>query len=306
MLPDAVVELASYANLRGIDWEQLRSEGRGLMDSDDYIQVLEQRWEQFYAVAETLEITDAEWETTSAKEARDAWHEVLDSMSQSAQAMLNAIAAGDLSVAFDHAATVWTGSLKQLVIATSAVSHRNLTAHQDGTLYYAIETNQATVEEVEEQASSVARLWDAVVQLDQLNALKGLKKVEYGGTAGLGQAQQAAATLLRRSLPWVIGGVIVGAIVCALLVFLAYLSDQNAKIEKFCFDANGEPREDRPAWCDEPGQGMPNPLAIFLKPATDFAQTLATYMGIAVLLYAGIYAFPHIVTAWRRGRKSTA
>ncbi len=302
-VPDAVLELASYANLRGIDWDTLNAQGRGVLQSDDYVFVLDERWKEFYRVAETLDITDSEWEETSATEARDAWSEVLDSMANSAQAMLDALAAGELSVALDSAATIWTGALRKLVIATSAVSHWNLTAHMDGTMVYAIETGQTTVEDVQEEASSVARLWDAIVQLDGMNAFSSFKKPQYGGASGIGQAPaSAAAQVAARSFPWIVGAVLVAAVICALLVFLSYLSDRNDRIRMFCFDANGNLRKDRPGWCDEPNQGMPDPLAVFLGPAKEFGRTVGTYVGIALLIYVGIYAFPRVVAAVRQAR----
>ena len=303
MVSDAVLDLAAYASLRGLDWETLNAEGKGVLQSGQYVDVLDQRWDEFYRVAETLAITDAEWETTTAKEARDAWTEVAGSMEASAGAMLDALGRGELSVAMEHAATVWTGSLKKLVIATSAVSHRNLGAHLDGTLYYGIETGQVTVEEVQEEASSVARLWDAIVQLDQYGALTSLKKPEYGGTAGLGQAAAPVAQIAARGLPWVIAGVVIAAVVCTLIVVLAFLSDKNEQIDKFCFNPDGSLREDRPGWCDLPDQGK-NPLSIFMKPLEEFGNRLGTFMGVALLLYAGVYAMPHIATAIRRTRRA--
>jgi hypothetical protein len=305
VVSEALVQLASYAELRGIDWPSLNAEGKGVLDSTDYLDELEARWQQFYAVAETLAITDAEWETTTAAEAKDAWTEVADSVGASASAMLDAISEGELSVAMDQAATIWTGALRTLVIATSAVSHRNMTAHSDGTFLYAIEAGDLTVEQVEDEASAVASLWDAVVQLDDWGALSSLKKPEFGGAAGLGTPAAAAGQAVMRGLPWVITGVLVAAVVAAVIVFLAYLSDRNEQIEKFCFTEDGSLRADRPGWCDEAGQGMPDPLAVFMKPAEEFGKRMATMLGVAALVYVAIYALPHVLTAFAR-RKAAA
>jgi hypothetical protein len=296
---DLVVELASYADIEGIDWATLNAQGQGILESDHYQRVLEARWEAFYAVAETLAITDAEWEETTAEQARDAWKEVYDEISAKAGVMLDAITSGELLVAYDHAATLWSGSLKKLVIATSHVSHYNLTAHEDGTMYWAIETGAMTVAEVEEEASACARLWDCVVKLDEWGALSSLKKPEHGGPAGVGAIQIPAAAI-------VIAAVGIAAVIASVVVFAMYLSDRNSRIDKFCFDENGELAADRPAWCDEPGQGQPDPLAIFLKPFTEAGKRLATGLtivaGIAVTIWLGSMVAPKLLEASAKRR----
>ncbi len=305
VVEDVLVDLAAYADIEGIDWPSLNAQGQGLMESQAYLQVLDDRWERFYSVVETLAITDAEWEETTAEEARDAWTEVRDAMTDKAGLMLDALLAGELSVAYDHAATIWTGSLKKLVVATSHVSHRNLTAHQDGTLYYAIEVGALTATEVEEEASAIARLWDCVVKLDQWNALSELKKP---GHVSVGQTPQQATVgqALLRGLPFVITAVGIAAVIAAVVVFLSYLSDRNAQIEKFCFNDDGSVREDRPAWCDEPNQGMQDPLAVFLQPFTEAGKRLATGLsivaGVAVALWAGSIIVPKLLASAAKRR----
>lgn len=304
MVEDVLVDLAAYADIEGIDWASLNAQGQGLMQSQAYLQVLDERWERFYSVVETLAITDAEWEETTAEEARDAWTEVRDAMTDKAGLMLDALLAGELSVAYDHAATIWTGSLKKLVVATSHVSHRNLTAHQDGTLYYAIETGVLTAAEVEEEASAIARLWDCVVKLDQWDALSGFKKPQYS----VGQTPQQATVgqAILRGLPFVITAIGVAAVVAAVVVFLSYLSDRNSQIDKFCFNDDGSLREGRPPWCDEPGQGMQDPLAVFLQPFTEAGKRLATGLsivaGIAVALWAGSIIVPKLLAGAAKRR----
>lgn len=301
MVEDVLVDLAAYADIEGIDWPSLNAQGQGLMQSEAYLQVLDERWERFYSVVETLAITDAEWEETTAEEARDAWTEVRDAVTDKAGLMLDALLDGEFSVAYDHAATIWTGSLKKLVVATSHVSHRNLTAHQDGTLYYAIETGALTVTEVEEEASAIARLWDCVVKLDQWDALSGFKKPGLGVTP---QATVGQAVL--RGLPFVITAVGIAAVIAAVIVFLSYLSDRNAQIDKFCFNDDGSVREDRPAWCDEPNQGMQDPLAVFLQPFTEAGKRLATGLsivaGIAAALWAGSIIVPKLLAGAAKRR----
>lgn len=304
MVEDVLVDLAAYADIEGIDWPSLNAQGQGLMQSEAYLQALDERWERFYSVAETLAITDAEWEETTAEEARDAWTEVRDAMTDKAGLMLDALLDGKFSVAYDHAATIWTGSLKKLVVATSHVSHRNLTAHQDGTLYWAIETGALTVTEVEEEASSIARLWDCVVKLDQWNALNEFKKPEYG----VGQTPQQATVgrVIVRGLPFVITSIGIAAVIAAVIVWLSYLSDRNSQIDKFCFNEDGSVREGRPAWCDEPNQGMQDPLAVFLKPFTEAGKRLATGLsivaGIAVAVWAGSIIVPKLLAGAAKRR----
>lgn len=303
---DVLIDLAAYADIRGLDWQTLNASGQGVMQNGGYLDVLETRWGEFYGVAETLDISAAEWEETTAKEAADAWHEVRDAIGEKASLMLDALSAGELRVAMEHAATIWTGSLRKLIIATSHVSHRNLTAHSDGTLYELIAAGELTVEDVEEEASSIARLWDAIVKLDSWNALSSLKKPEYGGTAGLGQAQGAAAQVLARGIPMAIAVIGIAAVIASIIVFLSYLSDRNKQIDQFCFDKDGALREGRPSWCDEAGQGMPDPLAIFLEPFRSAGERLATGLsvvaGIVGVLWVGSLILPRLAESAARRR----
>lgn len=294
MLSDALIDLASYADIRGIDWQALNAAGQGVLQSEAYVDVLEARWQGFYAVAQTLAITDAEWEETSAESAREAWVEVRDALNERAGLLLEAISQGEVSLAYDHAVQLWSGSLKKLVVATSHVSHRNLTAHEDGTLAWALEAGETTVADVEQEASAIAMLWDAIIKLDGWGALQDLKKPEYGG---VGQAQQTLSTVLARGLPILIVAVAVAAVVTAIVVWLSYLSDRNDKIDRFCFDGD-KLREDRPPWCDEPGQGMRDPLSVFLKPFEEAGKQLATGLtvigGILAVVWVGSLIVPRL------------
>lgn len=280
----ALEELASYADVEGLDWQRINADGEGIVGSGGYLSELQERWQRFYDVTETLAITDAQWEETTAEQAADAWQEVRRHVSDKADQMLTALGRGELRVAWDHAATVYSGSLKKLIIATSAVSHRNLTAHEDGTMSYAVQTGQTTLEAAEKDADHIAMLWSAVVQLDQWGAFGGLKKKQF---AGVGAAPGAAAGTAARGLPIVIAAVGIAAVIAAVIVFLAYLSHRNGLIEDYCFDAEGQLRADAPHWCDQAGEQLTSdPLAVFLEPVRQTGKALAT--GLAVAAGVGV------------------
>ncbi len=286
----ALEELASYADVEGLNWQQLNARNEGILGEGGYLFELEDRWKEFYAVAETLAITDAEWEETSAEEVADAWKEVRDHIADKASKMLDALSAGELTVAWDHAATLYTGSLKKLVIATSAVSHRNLTAHQDGTLIFAVKTGQTTVEEAQKDADHVAMLWAGIVKLDQWGALNELKKPAY--LSGLGAAAGAAA----RGLPIIVAAIGVAAVIAAVVVFLAYLSHRNEMIDKYCFDRSGQLLPGAPSWCRRVGEGLTaDPLSVFLEPFRETGQTLATGLSVVAGVAALVWIAPAVL-----------
>lgn len=291
----ALEELASFADVEGLDWAHLNAVGAGIMGDGGYLDELERRWDKFYAVAETLAITDAEWEETSAKEASDAWKEVRDHIKAKAGKMLDALSSGELTVAWEQAATIYSGSLKKLVIATSAVSHRNLTAHEDGTLVFAIQTGQTTVDAAQTDADHVAMLWSGLVKLDQWNALSELKKKQYAGV-GAGEAAEAAAGAAARGLPIVIAAIGIAAVIAAIIVFLAYLSHRNELIDKYCFDKSGNTRPDAPYWCQQVGEQLTtDPLAVFLQPLEKTGQRLATGVTLAVGVALVVWVAPSAI-----------
>lgn len=292
LIEEALEELASAADIEGINWQSLNASGLGLMQSDHYLDLIDARWEKFYNVAESLDISDAEWEETTAEQARDAWTEVKDALSAKADAMLDALSRGDLMVAWDEAATIWTGALRRLIIAASHVAHSNLAAHADGTVRYAIETGQTTVADAENDADRIARIFSAVAKLDQWGALEDLKKTS--AVSGLGQAQAVAT----RSLPMVIAAIGIAAVIGAVVVFVAYLSHRNEMLEKYCFDEAGNLRSDAPPWCLDP----PDPLSVFLQPFERLASGVSVAITIGVVIWVGALVLPRVVQAAKKAR----
>jgi hypothetical protein len=135
------------------------------------------------------------------------------------------------------------------------------------------------------------------VKLDEWGALSSLKKPGHGGTAGVGAIPAAAI---------VIAAVGIAAVIASVVVFAMYLSDRNDRIDQFCFDEEGNLAPGRPAWCDEPGQGQPDPLSIFLKPFTEAGKKLATGLtvvaGIAVTIWLGSMLVPKMLEASNKRR----
>lgn len=291
----ALEELASYADVEGLDWPTLNAAGHGILGDGGYIDALDAKWQKFYAVAQTLAISDAEWEETTAKDARDAWTEVRDHIKKRARAMLDALEAGELMVAWDRAVTIYTGSLKKLIIAASAISHRNMTAQEDGTVVFAVQTGQTTLEEAQSDADHIAMLWDAVVRLDQWGALGDIKKQQF---AGLGQP--GAGAIVARGLPIAIAAIGIAAVIAGIIVFLSYLSHRNELLDKYCFDEAGNLRANAPMWCEAAGESLTtDPLTVFLEPLQQTGKRLATGVSIAIGVAMVLWVAPR---ALRRAR----
>lgn len=291
----AIEELASYADVEGLDWERLNAAGEGILGSGGYLTQLQKQWERFHAVTQTLAISDAEWEETTAAEAAGAWKEMRAHIGDKADLMLEALSNGKLRVAWDHAATIYTGSLKKLVIAASAVSHRNMVAHEDGTLVFAVQTEQSTLQEAEADADHIVMVWQAIGKLDQWGALNELKKSEF---APMGAAPAAAAAA--RGLPIAIAAIGIAAAIAAVLVFLAYLSHRNELLETYCFDDDGNVRPKAPAWCEKAGDAlMSDPLSVFLQPIKASGKTLATGLSITAGVAAVLWLAPMVLRRFR-------
>jgi len=282
---EALVELASYGAPDGLDWDSLNAAGKGLLDSDLYLEHMDAVWERWARVMATLNITDAELEETSPEQARAAWKETTESITDKARHVLAALADGELTVAWDSAVTIYGGAVRSLVIALAVVTHEALQAHEAGVVRYAVDSGQLTLAQAQGDADNVVKLWKAVIELDREGALNELKRPEY--LNGLGAAWLTA--------PVAVVLISIIAIIAFVVVVIWAVSEWNDERRRWCLDSNNDVKADAPAWCyEEP----PQPLATFLEPLGRTGQAIGTAVGVALgvgaLVWVGAWALPRL------------
>lgn len=285
----ALLEVASYADVKGLDWDELNYGGNGILDSDEYIFQLNDTYQRFLRVINTLSISEAEWMATTPDQAMEAWEETSGALSDKADAILDAIADFELSLAWDNAVTIYSGYLRNVILAAGVVATAALESHEGGVVRFAIETGQLSLAGAEEDADNINKLYMAVVKLDEYGLLNDLKKPQY--MSGVGAA---AAVLRGAPLAWaIVGGL---AVLAAAVVVVWSISEKNSERRVWCLDDDGNIREDAPDWCyEEPA----DPMAMFLAPLTAVGSAIGTAIGIAVgvgaLIWFGTKILPKLV-----------
>lgn len=292
MITAAILEVASYADVSGLAWDELEGTGNGLLDSDEYIFQLNETWDRFDAVTRTLAISAAEWEETTAAQARAAWAATTDELGEKADAILDAITSFEVSLAWDRAVTLYTGYLRSLLIAGAVSASAALESHESGMVRYAVVSGQMTPEEARRDADNIQKFLAAVVKLDDWGFLKELKKPRY--VSGVG----AAAAVAARGAPLVWAAVAALAVIAAAAVVIWSINETNERRDKWCLDENNEIRPNAPGWCyEEPG----DPLSVFLEPLTKTGAALGTavgvVLGVGALVWVGSTLLPKIVKA---------
>jgi hypothetical protein len=268
---DAIAELAAYADVPGLDWAALNASGNGLVASNAYLeQGLEPLFQRYIAVIDSLDLTAAELSGTTTEEARSAWDSIWVAINKRAGVVLDAIAAGELRVAWNNAVQIRSDVLRRLVIASHAVSMDALGSHDTGMVRYAVESGQLSIEDAQADANDIARLWRGVILLNEQSALDSLKIKQ-----GLGLAWFSA--------PVAFALVATITVIALCLTVVWTVSETNQDRREWCLDEQGSLRRDAPTWCRE---APSSPLATFLGPVSAGAKSLGTALGWAIGLGA--------------------
>jgi len=302
-------ELASYADVEGLPWSTLKAAGAGLLESDEYISLLDVVWERYYRVITTLDITDADWEAVTVDDADEAWASVYREIESRAAGILDAIATAQPMVAYDRATTFYSGVLKRLVMVAAGTSHQAYATHKMGAQRALVEEGKVRIEDAEKSADDIQKTWLGLAKLDEWGILATLKKPQF--LSGVGQVPPVAAppVAVARAIPIVIALVAAIAIVAYLVVAVREQSFRNTFVERQCFDASGNPNPNAPPWCGELGQAIAEDpssvLATFMRPVTEgvagLTKTLGWIAGVSAVLYiGGVYVLPALLSAKAR------
>jgi hypothetical protein len=291
-------ELAARYDALGLPWGELEAAGKGLLESDAYIDVMRDRFDQYFQVMFTLDIPELEYhQELAVAQAKEAYHVVRDAAVLVAPAALEAIALALPSLSMREAMQVRLDAFRRLIVLSNAVAAASLAAHETGVAKWLVETGQMTLEEAMDDASDAYALWGAVMELERLGLLNAMKKPAFRGQSGLGAISAGAVVV-------VIAIVVAIALIAWVVVTVVEGGRRAAFMDKSCFDEGGRLLENRPPFCDKYGDEIaknPNAhLAVMLEPITAGVSTVAKGLAAAavlgVILYVGgVYVLPGVV-----------
>jgi hypothetical protein len=277
-LTESVVELASYADVAGLPWDQINATGGGVLGSGEYVYQLNQTWDRFYALLTTLAISNDEWEGMSPGDARKAWNDLSDELGRRSDDVFAAVSNAELSLAWEQAVELKTDYVRGLVVNAAAVANAGMLSHEGGLTRFAVETGQTTLTQAEADADNLNRMMECVLQMDDFGVLSEIKRP---GMSGVGAAPLVGGYLAL---------VVIAAIfaVAGVVVYVWSVSETNAERREWCLDDAGNLRPNAPDFCQRPPE---NPLADALAGgAREFGKALGTGIavvaGIAILIWA--------------------
>ena len=288
-------ELAGYAGVAGLPWADLDAQGKGFLESEEYVRLLTFKRMEFDQLRQTLIITNDEYgPATSAEVAAVAWDSLHRELTRFGETYVDGLMRGETSVAENLAVTVRTSVLRTLIVIINAVTTDADAFHASGMAFTAVASGALPLELAKRDASDTYALWNAALLLDKWDMLDALK-VE-GATQGLGQWQRALVSSI------------------TLLGVIAVLAYASYKVWEFsvrtlervhwakvsCYDDAGKPLAPQPPGCDLYFQN----LGAGAAPSSGFADFLdqlgkkigtglAWALGIGVLVYVtGVYVLP--------------
>lgn len=302
---DVLETMASYAHPPAFPWADLEAQGKGLIQSDAYLAVLEAKFNQYFQVVWRLDIPELQLGGLSSSEARAAYEDLSNRLASRAGVFIDAISRGSPTVALDEALKVPSDLLAAVLVALSAVAYSDYQGHDSGAWRWMVTHGRTSVEEAKSSAEDIYRLWDAVIQLDNAGLLESLKKPEFKKpTSGLGAVQIPIGI----AIVIAVAVVVVIAILSWVIVTLKVESNRVEMIEKSCFDPDtGKPLSPAPPHCAKYWNNIaedPNAhLNTFLAPLNKFSEQMGeavkklfTIAGWGVLLYVGgVYVLPAVL-----------
>lgn len=299
-------ELAARYDALDLPWEELDRAGTGLLESDAYIDVMRERFDEYFKMMFTLDIPEITYKQQLAlDQARDAYKVVKDATVLVAPVAVEAIALAVPTLSAKEAMHVRAIALRRMIVVANAVAASSLAAHETGVVRWMVERGEMTLEEAMKDASDTYAIWGALLELDRLGLLNVYKKPQFG-TSGLGEITTATVVLVIA----IVAGI---AIVAWLVITLVEGSRRAEFMDKSCFDADGRLLADRPPFCDRYGDELaknPNAhLASAMEPFTLAAGTLSKGLAAAailgvVLYVGGVYVMPAMFA--ETGRRSLA
>lgn len=296
---DVLKGIAAYAILPKFPWASLESQGKGLLQSDAYVDILDAKFAEYFQVIWRLDIPELQFGGVSADQARGAYEDLADAIAGRASAIYDAISKGNPLLAADQAVEVPADIMRRMLVLTNAVAYADFTAHDTGAYRWAVENGRVTLSDAKDSVESIYRLWDGVVQLEKAGVLNTLKKPEFKATSGLGALPALAWVAI------VLVAIAAIAIVAWSLVTLKVESNRLAIMEKTCFDEKtGKLLEPPPPhcgkWLDKLAEDPNSHLRTFIQPLTDAMtaaiHSFAVIAGIGVLFWIGTrYVLPAIL-----------
>ena len=299
-LTESVVQLASYADVGGLRWEELNATGNGILQSPEYVRRLNATWDRFYATMASLSIPQSEWEGTSPAAARKAWDELSTELGRRSGEVLDAMQSAELSLAYDRAVELKADAVRGVVVTAAAVANANMISHETGIVRFAVQTGQLDLNQAEADADNLVRLMECIILLDDYGVLSALKTPVSGmGEGCIVLPRVPNAPLGVVAVPVIGAGylalVMIAAIfaVAGAVVYIWSVSEANAERREWCLDDNMNLREGAPEWClREPPK---DPLADALARG---GESLGKALGYGLVAVAGItllsWALPRI------------
>jgi hypothetical protein len=305
-IDDTLAAIAAYAKLAKFPWAELEAQGKGLLQSDAYIGVLEERFNQYFQVIWRLDIPELRFGGVSADQARGAVEDLKAAIAARSGKIFDAIASGNPLLAIGDAVSIPADVLRMAIVINNAVTWADFSGHDSGAWAWAVVHGRASLEEAKASAQDCYRLWTVIIDLDKAGVLEPLKRPEFKKpTAGLGAAPIAAGALVAI----VVAVVLVVAIIAWLVVTLTVEAHRVQMIEQTCFDEHGKLLSPAPDHCkkylDNIAQDPNAHLTAMFKPLTDALSSAVKgffgVVGVGVLLYIGaVYVLPAVTQAMKK------
>lgn len=293
-----LVDLANRYKSNPFPWSELKAQGQGLLESDQYLLVLSGRWAEYTALMARFDLLVDDNALESLIDALG------DSLNDHARVFLDADLRGIAEVALKDGMTLPGPLLRGLLSAAFTATNRAYWAHMNGVWRDGIRAGAVSLFTAEEDADSIYRIMGAVSILEKAGLLNSALPRGQSAIQGFGAAPAAAP----------IAGIILSVALMIAICFIFYevwrTMERYQIANKCCFDANENPIDPTTEWCKkfctefaERGSPASDPFAKFNAQLGDAVKWVVILGGSAAAL---ALTWPMLRRAFRSGKRAPA